>query len=358
MQKVLHIFNGLQTGGVESFVITLQKALCNDGIQFDFLLRTTENDAQKIAYFSERGSHIFITSPWQKHPLKNYREMKRFFAAHRDAYDFIHIHANSLAYFLPIQFAATYMKRAKIIVHSHNTRGSGSVADMLHYIHKVRLAHYTVTNLACSDAAGKWLFSKSYTVIPNSIDAERYRITAGDVQQRNAAVVLLVSVGRLTRQKNYDFALAVMKLLRDDGLAFHYAIAGDGDLRPALEEKIRRLGLQNQVTLLGNVADIPALLKTKHIFLMPSLFEGLSIALLEAQCSGIASVIADTIPQEGVLCDNVHRIPLEERVWAETIKAICQQENFGFNAHNTDIIAESPFGLAGLRKTMLTVYTN
>lgn len=136
----------------------------------------------------------------------------------------------------------------------------------------------------------------------------------------------LVAVGSLSRQKDHQFLLEVMKELvgRMEGLQL--LIVGQGPLRKALGERIGHLGLEGQVSLLGVREDVPEILSACDIFVFPSVWEGFGIALLEAMAAGLPVVASrlDGIPEivregEGIL------LPAGDReAWVSAILDLLQ----------------------------------
>ncbi len=355
MIKVLHVFAALNTGGVESFVMNLQKALSRDDIRFDFLLRSRRNDTEKIKYFKKNGSRIYITADWPRHIMLNSIQMKKFFLEHGQEYDFIHIHANALIYMLPVLLAHRY-SAAGIILHSHNTRTKEAWMQYVHYLNRMKTGRYEIIRLACSKEAGRWMFANGFRVIPNGIDADRFQTSDEDLRRKDSGIFIMVSAGRLAKQKNYSFLFPVIKRLLKEGIQLHYYIAGEGELRTVLEQQIQKDGLEGYVTLLGKVKRVEMLLKKAHVFLMPSLYEGFSVALVEAQSSGIPCVVSDCIAPESVLCENVCRTALEHAKWADEIKKIATDRNYKFCSKNHAMVKSSLYGLDGLKQAMKKIY--
>lgn len=97
----------------------------------------------------------------------------------------------------------------------------------------------------------------------------------------------LLAVGRLVEVKNHERLIeafhGVVRTLPDARLS----IAGEGPLRPQLERRIRELGLQDHVELLGFQGDVRELLATSRGFVLPSISEGCSISLIEAMATGV-----------------------------------------------------------------------
>ena len=96
---------------------------------------------------------------------------------------------------------------------------------------------------------------------------------------------MLLSVGELDRDKNHRVVLEAMKTLSKEG--FRLFIAGVGALEESHKKFIRENGLEGSVRLLGFRRDIPELLEAADIYVFPSLFEGLSVALMEAAAARV-----------------------------------------------------------------------
>ena len=97
-------------------------------------------------------------------------------------------------------------------------------------------------------------------------------------------------------------------------------LIGRGELENDVREGIERRGLSDRVFMLGVRDDIPALLSAMDVFIFPSVFEGLGIAGIEAQASGLPCVFSEGVPQEAVLSDGATRIGFDLGVerWAKT----------------------------------------
>lgn len=129
---------------------------------------------------------------------------------------------------------------------------------------------------------------------------------------RNGSLVC-VAVGKLQPEKGHDLLIeAVGRMPETDRPSA--LIVGEGVERPALEAGIRRLGLESKVKLLGFRPDVPALVAEADVYVMPSRFEGLPIALLEAMALGKAIVAAavNGIPEAIQDGDNGLLVPRED----------------------------------------------
>ncbi len=109
---------------------------------------------------------------------------------------------------------------------------------------------------------------------------------------------LFLTTGRLTIQKGHTVLLKAIAQQQEKLSKVLFAFAGDGPQRQALEQEARQLGIQEQVRFLGIRQDVPALLQAADLFVQPSLWEGLSLAMLEALFAG-SPVLATRV--EGVV---------------------------------------------------------
>jgi glycosyltransferase involved in cell wall biosynthesis len=108
---------------------------------------------------------------------------------------------------------------------------------------------------------------------------------------------LILAVGNLDRRKGHIYLLEALAMLQDEGLrSWRVAIAGGrgGDERPRLEAFAAAHGFGDRLHVLTHRDDIPNLQAAADIFAMPSLWEGLPLALLEALLAGTACVASDT----------------------------------------------------------------
>jgi glycosyltransferase involved in cell wall biosynthesis len=102
------------------------------------------------------------------------------------------------------------------------------------------------------------------------------------------------SCGRLHPQKNYDLLIrAIDRIRREEPQVYErldVSIAGDGPLRDELQKLIVSLGLQDKIRLVGWISDVPAYLQTLHLFLQPSVYEGMCLSAHEAMAAGLPIV--------------------------------------------------------------------
>jgi glycosyltransferase involved in cell wall biosynthesis len=130
----------------------------------------------------------------------------------------------------------------------------------------------------------------------------------------------------LEPQKNLPFLLKAMKRLKEEGLdAITLLIAGSGSQEATLRTLVQAGGLQETVHLLGLREDIPDLLSALDVFVLPSVWEGLSVAAMEAMAAGLAVIATPVGGNPELIQDNQTGIlvPCQDvKALAEAIKRL------------------------------------
>lgn len=178
--------------------------------------------------------------------------------------------------------------------------------------------------------------------IPNGVPRSQYR-AKGPGNQVNR----LLFVGRLVYQKGLDLLFPVLQRLQRAGVDFHLTLIGDGPLRRELERLARHLELSQRLTFLGSQPqDVVAQEMAKaHLFILPSRYEGLSNAALEAlscglpcllsRCGGLDSFLTDKTgwvfdpakpeEMEAALMSALQMKPEQWRVMSKASQALVQE---------------------------------
>ena len=135
--------------------------------------------------------------------------------------------------------------------------------------------------------------------------------------QDNELIVL--SVGELIHRKNHETVIDAIKVLNNPHI--HYVIAGEGELKRYLQNKVEKFGLHN-VHLLGYRKDINKLCNSSDIFVMPSFQEGLSVALMEAMACGLPIIASNIRGNVDLISDDRFGILVEPESVNEYVNAI------------------------------------
>jgi len=145
-------------------------------------------------------------------------------------------------------------------------------------------------------------------VIPNGVDTRRYRQSARRETTRaqlglSAGERVVAVVATFKTQKGHRYLIEAARTLANEFPNARYLLIGDGELRSDIERQIAAAGLEAPFRLLGTRSDVPELLAAADLFVLPSLWEGLPMALIEAMAAGLPVVATDVSGTRGVMLD-------------------------------------------------------
>lgn len=311
-----------EQNGITGVIFNYLKAIYAKEITFDLLSLNTPS-SQYSDIVEAKGGRVFVL-PRLDGTLKYWNELRRLIKKNR--YDAVHIHGNSHTVVLELSAAWTAGCVVRM-VHSHTTTCSHVVVSrLLTQPFNMLYTH----GLACGDAAGRWMFGKrKFTVINNGVNTDLY---AFDKTKRDAIrndngwtdCKVIGHVGGFVGTKNQKFIVDVFCELYKHDNTYRLLLIGDGALRHEVEVKVNEYGLQNVVCMTGNIDNVCDYLNAMDLVLMPSLFEGLPLTLVEQQANGLRCVVSDVITREADKTGNMIFLPLamDASKWAERIIAI------------------------------------
>jgi glycosyltransferase involved in cell wall biosynthesis len=329
-RRVLHVLGALERGGVETWLLELAERLEGTGWYFDFCSLGPEAGRYRPRV-EAAGGRVWpcpVGEPGFSRRLYRLLRLGR--------YDVVHSHVH---YFSGAVLALAAAARVPArVAHSHNT-ADGHISTLARRCYRGgarRLLNASLTRgLACSSDAAAALFGPAWQQDPR-ITVLRYGIAPGvepSPELRAAlrhelgtplATPLIGHVGRLEPPKNHAFLLEVAAALHRERPKIVWVLAGEGSERHRIEQRLAALGLNRAVRLLGRREDVPRLLAALDAAVLPSLYEGLPLALLEAQAGGLRAVVSSRItPEAAVVREAVEFLTLEAgpEVWARRVAA-------------------------------------
>ncbi len=333
--RVLHIKGTLGPDGATMVEYSLARELRGRVIA-DWLLDGEPAEAWKER-FEQLGSRVErmrlpgggnkITKIWRK-----YRAWRNWFRAH--PYETVHIDTDGFHRTVEL-FAARRAGIPQRILHSHNTEaevagrlGSSGLSRRIGQMLYNRLA---TDCLACSDAAGEWLFGRGcrrgVRLIRNGLEVGKFRfrpeVRAEKRRELNAEESLLLGhVGRFEAQKNHRFLLEIFRRVYMENPKAKLLLIGTGSLKEETEQAVRDAGLADAVIFLGATDNPAAYYQAMDVFLMPSLHEGLPLTAVEAQASGLPCLLSDRISHQTALGSGCKFLPIAQGPdpWAAAIR--------------------------------------
>lgn len=311
--RVLHVIGIMNRGGAETMIMNLYRNIDRAKIQFDFV----ENEGEAAAFDDEiraLGGKIYHCSRYRgKNHLAYTKWWNDFFASHKGEYPIVHGHIGSTA--------AIYLSIAKkygvyTIAHSHNTDAvksfQGYIYKAFSYPTRFIADHFFACSLeAAQDRYGKSVAkdTKRSQILKNAIDPTKFRFSenARDTVRTELGIkddsVVFGHVGRFAAQKNHKFLIEIFRIIHEKKPEAILLLIGDGELRPAIKQKVAEYGLQKNVIFTGVQSDVHRFYQAMDAFIFPSVYEGLGIVAIEAQAAGLPCCVADTLPKEAAVTE-------------------------------------------------------
>lgn len=306
--KVLQVScNGLGNGGVQSVIMNIVRALKNE-IEFDILLFTDE-----IRHYDnefEQYGNIFRipnydgNSKFRKR-IDYYIRFRRIMTGtmkilhEYGPYNAIHCHN-----FFESAICILAAKKTNVpvrIAHSHSVKSTASkwkINEIYNFLLRIIIKINSNVKVGCSKPASHFLFgnNRSAIVINNPIDLKKFNIENFDIEKKEK--IRFIHVGKFYEVKNQLFLLDVFKYIHFTLNNSELILIGSGEDEAKIKKKIDDCQLNDSLRILPHDTDVPGVLASSDFMIFPSKFEGLPIALIEAQAMGVVCFASNRVPPE------------------------------------------------------------
>lgn len=322
--RVLHVVTHMNRGGLETMIMNYYRHIDREKIQFDFL---THRDGKKDydEEIIQLGGRIYHLPPLNPFDRNGYiKKLDEFFATHKE-YKIIHSHLDCMSTY-PLKAAKRWGIPVRI-AHSHNTSQEKNLKYFVKLYSKQMLPKYATDFFACGEDAGKWMFgNRKFIILKNAIDAKQYLYSNERASEMKAKFniqdkFVLGHIGRFNPQKNHEFLVDVFSEVHKKNNSSILLLVGMGELEEKIKDKVHKLNLDSDVIFLGVRSDIPDILQAMDVFVFPSMYEGLPVALVEAQASGLPCIVSDRVTKEIAITKGILYLSIDERKqkWADII---------------------------------------
>ena len=357
MKKVLHYVGCMNRGGMEMFIMNLFNHIDRKEMMFDFAIH-----GSNVGDFQEEirnlGGSWYYFPHMRKNPIKYRNAWRTFWKTHAQEYCAFHFHTNSLANTIALDEAA----RAGVpirIIHSHSSMANKGrlqwLNDFLHKLHQKQIPNLATHLFACSDKAASWLFggmqigSLSVIQINNGIDIEKFHYNEVNRNHIRKALGLegmkvVGHVGSFLPVKNHKFIVDVIEKAYEMDPSIRCLFIGQGGLFEEIKNVVASKKLSNVILFLGIQSNVHEWLSAMDIFVMPSLYEGLPVSLIEVQANGLPAIVSDTITNSVKLQKNMYYKSLSDGP-IEWAKEIIEVINNKCRANNSNCVADAGFDI-------------
>lgn len=357
--RVLVLDTVMDRGGAETMMMNYLRHFDRSKVTYDFLV----NRDYRAAYEDEieaLGGRIYRMCPMYPQYFARYKREFRAFLKQHPEYRIIHSNLEERSYF-PLRVAAEQGVPVRI-AHAHNRPVGFNLKSIFREYFRMRLPKYVTHMFACGTEAGDWLFGENNRgrVIQqrNAIDTSAYRYDSAIARQvreefgvTDPNTFVLGHVGRFFPQKNHVFLIDIFAQVHKQHPNSVLWLVGGGELNDELKNqikaKVKELGLTDAVTFLGVRSDVNRLVQGMDSFVLPSLYEGLPVTMIEAQSSGLPCTISDRVPKQCDVTGNVQIIGLDDSPsqWAKKIWDQYSAHDKSERTNGADIVTDAGFDI-------------
>lgn len=364
MVRVLHELAHLDGGGVARLLYEYYRYMDHDKVTFDFIINNDIDDGILEQPLEQMGCRIYRLDPLKRNLFSRLRSLKKIIK--EGHYDAVHAHLAVRSCFI-LHYAKKYGVKMRI-AHSHTAYETISSLKLKFDHTLTAISQRQATHLfACGMDAGKYIWGEKAVkngrvhIMRNAVDTEKFMFREPERRSVRAELgaedkLIIGTVGRLHEQKNYSFLLNVFQkvlLKRPDAIL---VMVGRGNLEAELKNKAREWKIDSNVKFLGVRSDVDRLLNAFDLFVLPSLYEGLPVVLVEAQANGLPEVVSDKVTKEAEITDLIEFMPLtaREEEWAEQL--ISQAEKRKDRKKYAEIVREAGYDIQCESRKMQEFY--
>lgn len=358
MKRILVIGMSDTLGGVETYLYNLIKTINKQQYKFDFLVIGQDNksvfEKEINEIIGDGENHFYYCPNLKKEYLKAKRWLNSFYE--KNHFDIIYLNTCTAA---RISYCVKGINsNTKLVTHSHNGKADNWKGTVTNALFKRYTTNKSVYKIACSDIAYKYLFSDiahGNWFVPNGVDTNRFSFSEENRKKIRKQLnigddkIVIGNVGRFSAQKNQAYFLDLAQTLDDNYL---FLLLGNGELKHGFIEKIKERGLEKKFIVLPSKNNVEEYYSAMDIFVMPSLFEGLPITAIEAQCNGISCIFSENITQQVSLSSHCKFVNLDEKEkWIHAIKMLANVRYDG-----NDVIKRNGFDISSTVKKIEMIF--
>lgn len=329
---ILQVIGGLNRGGAETMLMNIYRNM-DKHYRFVFLSYRPEDtqDDYEQEILSNGDRIIKLPVARVHNPVTFYMDLMALMRENH--FDCVHCHTlfNSGV----VMLAAKHSKIPVRITHSHSTgimKRNNLINRMYFAFSRYLIRHNTTMQIACTQQCGEYLFGGDFqgVILNNGIDIDKFNTTTQPMLSMHpdlarTDILKLAAISSFYEVKNHTFMIKVADCLRNRGVAFKLFFVGRGPLEEKLRQEVQQYGLEEYIIFLGVISNVHELLPAIDVVLMPSLYEGLPVSLIEAQASGTPAVISNKIsPDVNLGLDLITFLDIDGNYdqWADTILAM------------------------------------
>lgn len=357
--RVCHVVSGLKSGGVETMIYNYCTNMSKEKFEW-YIIYQHEASEKNLNEFKNAGFHLKRIHSKAKNPIKNYIDTYNFLKENK--INVVHAHM-TLMNFIPL-IAAKKLNIKVRISHSHNCFFDKNILKKFFaYLCKKIIKNNATICLACGEDAGKYLYEKDkYIVINNALDLNKFifnkvsRIKIRNKYKIADDMFVIGHVGRFVEQKNHNFLLNVFKKIVEKNNKVMLILIGDGELKKYIMKRAQELEINHNIIFVGIVENVNEFYSAFDCFCLPSLWEGLPVVAMEAQCSGVNCIFSNNIDMNVKINNNISFLNLDENKWKRKIIDLINKKNSDNRIINKSLFIDRHYSIIDEAKRLEKIY--
>ena len=328
--KILYVLGGLPFGGIENLMFDISVELKKRGI--DHKIVNLSGEGEKVREFLESGLPVINLGRSKKDiktfKLKTALKLRRLIQEYRP--NIVHT----------MQFSGDYFGRissiglpVRVVTHIQSIKVERrKERRILNKLLAVKTSCFISASKAIFQMVEKYhnIFKRPHYIIYNGVNFKKLtsqlqNSTRADLKNLDGKKTFLI-LSRLVKLKRIDIAIKALHLITNKYPEAVLAIVGEGKERKNLENLVKNLKLSDKVFFFGYQKQVAPFLAKGFAFLMPSEYEGLPIAHLEAAYFGLPAIISPFVPSREILSEASLISPLSETEFAKNMELILSNE--------------------------------
>lgn len=310
-KRILQVFTIMNYGGAETMVMNYYRKLNHKKVQFDFLVHRAEKGAYEDEIIS-LGGKVHRLPAINPLTLHNYKKAVRDFFDDNPSYDIIHGHLSELGVY--IYKEAAKRNKTLIIAHAHSKPRIVDIKSIFRFVWKHKMRRYINDYFACNKESAEWLFGKKLSqnakILNNAINIDKFKFSkeTRSLIRKEFGIkdeFVIGHVGRFTVEKNHEFIIKLFSEVQKNENNTKLILVGTGPLQDSIKELAKELRIDHNIIFTNSRSDVNRVLQALDLFVLPSFYEGLPVAVVEAQAAGLKCLVSSNVDRNVNITGNV-----------------------------------------------------
>ena len=357
--NVLNVIGALNTGGAETMLVNILRTINQNKFNVFFLCYSNEKYDYEDEINKLGGTILRMRNRGIIHNIIAIKHIIK-----KNKIDVVHCHTYYNSVFAVI--AARLSRIKTIIVHSHNTKagvGEKKKKKVYYSISKSIINRFATHFVACGDLAGRAMFYKTnkFWIFHNGILPNEFKYSSKNRKEIRKELgigdkdIVIGHVGRFSEQKNHSFMIDIFREFCKEHKNSVLILVGQGHLQQEIKQKTIDYGIEKNVRFVGLRKDTNKIYSAMDAMILPSLYEGLPLVLIEAQASGLPIIASDTIDRSVDITNTIRFVSLNDSIkkWCDTMEE-CVGKRY---ADNYEIVVRSDYSMPSEVKKLEKIYS-